>query len=127
MTGTSGASDAQVSEVRDPDRSDSQADSAGSIPVTRSNVKPQVKQPNQGCQPCPARRLTVGRVPDWRAVRSVPGAFSAAGHPVDRRGELPFAFLTGMKVDPRGVSQCGALRAPRADARTGPCLTRGRW
>src|SRR5262245_20956532 len=42
MTVTSGASVAQVRAVRRPDRSDSQADSAGSIPVTRSDVKAQV-------------------------------------------------------------------------------------
>ena len=39
MTVTGGASDDQVRAVRGPDLSDSQADSAGSIPVTRSNVK----------------------------------------------------------------------------------------
>ena len=42
VTVTSGASDAQIRAVRGLDRSDSQADSAGSIPVTRSK-KPQVK------------------------------------------------------------------------------------
>jgi hypothetical protein len=36
ITVTSGVSDAQLRTVRGPDRSDSQADSAGSIPVTRS-------------------------------------------------------------------------------------------
>jgi hypothetical protein len=36
MTVTSGASDAQLRAVRGLDLSDSQADSAGSIPVTRS-------------------------------------------------------------------------------------------
>jgi len=36
ITVTCGAPVAQVRAVRDPDRSDSQADSAGSIPVTRS-------------------------------------------------------------------------------------------
>ena len=36
MTVTGGASDDQVRAVRGPDLSDSQADSAGSIPVTRS-------------------------------------------------------------------------------------------
>jgi hypothetical protein len=36
MTVTSGASTAQLRAVRSPDRTDSQADSAGSIPVTRS-------------------------------------------------------------------------------------------
>jgi hypothetical protein len=41
MTATSGASGSQVSEVRGPNLSDSQADSAGSIPVTRS-INPQV-------------------------------------------------------------------------------------
>src|SRR4249920_1429513 len=39
ITVTSGASVAQVRAVRGPDRSDSQADSAGSIPVTRSTVQ----------------------------------------------------------------------------------------
>jgi hypothetical protein len=39
MTVTSGTLDAQVRAVSDPDRSDSQADSAGSIPVTRSHVR----------------------------------------------------------------------------------------
>ena len=38
---TSGTLDVQVRGVRDPDRSDSQADSAGSIPVTRSDVMSQ--------------------------------------------------------------------------------------
>jgi hypothetical protein len=42
MTVTSGMSAAQVSAVRGPDRSDSQADSASSILVTRSDVKAQV-------------------------------------------------------------------------------------
>jgi hypothetical protein len=42
MTVTSGASVAQVSVVRGLDLSDSQADSAGSIPVTRSTTKHQV-------------------------------------------------------------------------------------
>jgi hypothetical protein len=36
MTVTSGTSGSQVRAVRGPDLSDSQADSAGSIPVTRS-------------------------------------------------------------------------------------------
>src|SRR5262245_713092 len=40
MTVNSGASVAQVRAVRGLDRSDSQADSAGSIPVTRSSVNP---------------------------------------------------------------------------------------
>ena len=39
LTVTSGASGAQVGAARGPDRSDSQADSAGSIPVTRSALK----------------------------------------------------------------------------------------
>jgi hypothetical protein len=43
MTVASGASDVQVRAVRGPNLSDSQADSAGSIPVTRSNVKAQVR------------------------------------------------------------------------------------
>jgi hypothetical protein len=47
MTVTGGASDAQVRGVRDPDRSDSQADSAGSIPVTRSHCP----SPGQGIYP----------------------------------------------------------------------------
>ena len=47
MTVTSGASGPQVRAVRDPDLSDSQADSGGSIPLTRStlarsNLKAQV-------------------------------------------------------------------------------------
>src|SRR5215471_18981216 len=36
MTATGGASDPQIRAVRDPDLSDSQADSAGSIPVSLS-------------------------------------------------------------------------------------------
>ena len=44
MTVASGTSVAQVRPVRRPDRSDSQADSAGSIPVTRSHVKAQVRE-----------------------------------------------------------------------------------
>ena len=40
MTVTCGVSDAQVRAVRGPDWSDSQADSAGSIPVTRSTKVP---------------------------------------------------------------------------------------
>jgi hypothetical protein len=43
MTVTSGASDGQARVVRGPDLSDSQADSAGSIPVTRSNEKSHVR------------------------------------------------------------------------------------
>jgi hypothetical protein len=40
MTVTNGTLDAQLRAVRGLDRSDSQADSAGSIPVTRSTTKP---------------------------------------------------------------------------------------
>jgi hypothetical protein len=40
MTVTSGASTSQLSVVRGRDLSDSQADSAGSIPVTRSHRHP---------------------------------------------------------------------------------------
>jgi hypothetical protein len=43
MTVTRGASDAQLRVVRGPDLSNSQADSAGSIPVTRS-TKAQLKR-----------------------------------------------------------------------------------
>jgi len=43
MTVTTGMSAARVSAVRGPDRSDSQAGGAGSIPVTRSDVKTQVR------------------------------------------------------------------------------------
>src|SRR6266536_4589667 len=39
---TSGTSDARVRPVRRSDRSDSQADSGGSIPLTRSTTKPQL-------------------------------------------------------------------------------------
>src|SRR6266480_3024443 len=51
MTVTSGASVAQVRAVRGPDRSDSQADSAGSIPVTRSNPSTQVSDHISGRVP----------------------------------------------------------------------------
>jgi hypothetical protein len=43
VTVTSGVSDAQVRAVRGPDLLVSQADSAGSIPVTRSHVKAQAR------------------------------------------------------------------------------------
>jgi hypothetical protein len=42
MTATPGRSVWLVSDFIDRDLSDSQADSAGSIPITRSNQKPQV-------------------------------------------------------------------------------------
>ena len=63
MTVTGGASDVQVRVVRDPDLSDSQADSAGSIPVTRSTVKAQVS----GIFRC---RLLVISLFEW-AVRAI--------------------------------------------------------
>jgi len=58
ITVTSGASTAQVSVVRGSDLSDSQADSAGSIPVTRSTTKHQVSglRPTQASRPVAADR-----------------------------------------------------------------------
>jgi len=58
ITVTSGASDAQVRAVRGPDLSDSQADSGGSIPLTRStltrsNLKAQITGPDLDCSPDP--------------------------------------------------------------------------
>ena len=58
MTVTSGASTAQLRAVRGPDRSDSQADSAGSIPVTRSNIKIQASGIFR-------RRLLVNSLFEW--------------------------------------------------------------
>ena len=57
MTVVSGASAAQLRVVRGPDRTGSQADSAGSIPVTRSTTKPKV---SAHARAGPQSRLSLG-------------------------------------------------------------------
>src|SRR5262245_55572511 len=60
MTVTSGTLSAQVRAVRSLDRSDSQADSAGSIPVTRSRNPSSAGVPDAALAPAPALLISTG-------------------------------------------------------------------
>ncbi len=75
VTVTSGALDVQVRTVRGPDLSDSQADSAGSIPVARSSVKSQVSGSRWSLAPGPWKSWRCPRainVPAWTTVPDAP-------------------------------------------------------
>jgi hypothetical protein len=77
ITATSGASVAQVRAARDPDLSDSHADSAGSIPVTRSHTKVQVRWPTGPDRWRLCMTYYHARVPDRYVSRVLAERFSS--------------------------------------------------
>ena len=91
--------------VTGPDGTDSQADSAGSVPVTRST--PRIRSSDARFMlPYLTPRDAGLRVACPLCARSACGTLRAGclqlppGHPVERRGELLFPFLTGVEIDP---------------------------
>src|SRR5215831_4606502 len=82
---TSGTPDAQVRSVRGPDRPDSQADSAGSTPVTRSATKTQVS----GHQPWRGRLEKTYAAPWKRLVFTVAPGAPAATVPPEIATDVP--------------------------------------
>ena len=78
MTVTSGASVAQVRAVRGPDRSDSQADSAGRFPVTRSRHVGAGRHAGAAAKP-DFRDLRWSLTCHWRAIAAVAPAVGMLG------------------------------------------------
>jgi hypothetical protein len=112
MTVTSGVPDTQVRAIRDPDRSDSQADSASSILVTRSTIKRQVSGSRWALASgpmMPRRRLCAINVParrhdDHRGATVVISLALLGLHmSVDRVGDGGIGAGRLMLVDDRGA------------------------
>jgi hypothetical protein len=131
VTVISGASTAQLRGVRGPDRSDSQADSAGSIPVTRS--KPRIRSSGHlramiarpplcplGTPACPLRARLAA------ATGTAGPSQLSPGHLVQRACELAVPLFPGMQVHPGGpgggVAHTGHQLGQRGARLTGQCV-----